>query len=167
MKQHTIKESARCAHKSAKGRCKRITVITHPYCSQHTVENLGVKVAKSNIQGAGYGLFAARNFGMGDRIVEYKGEIMTQEEYDSRYAENNMGAYGLELNDTHVIDAARITSGVARYACTYHGSGRRKPNAEYVSDDEQVWIVSLNRIKSGDEIFTDYGEEMLVAMGLR
>jgi SET domain-containing protein len=166
MKHHTIKEKARCALRGPKGRCKRVTSLTHPYCSQHTVRVLGVKVATSSIKGAGYGLFAARNFDVGDRIVEYKGEVITQEEYDARYNETNMGAYGIELNDTHVIDAARTSSGVARYACSYHGSKAKKPNAEYVSDEERVWIVALRPIKAGEEIFTDYGEEMISAMGL-
>lgn len=167
MKHHTIKEKARCALRGPKGRCKRITSVTHPYCAQHTARVLGVRVAKSNIKGAGFGLFATKSFAVGDRIVEYKGDVLTQAEYDARYDENNMGAYGIELNDTHVIDAARTTSGVARYACSYQGSGARKPNAEYVSDEQQVWIVALKPIKAGQEIFTDYGEEMIVAMGLK
>ena len=165
MSQHSISVTKRCAYKGKKGRCKRETTITHPYCGKHTKKVLGLSVKKSSIPGAGYGLFAETTFKKGEHIVQYTGEVLTTDQYDKRYGDDELGAYGITLNDNQVIDAAKTSSGVARYACDYHGSGK-KNNAEYVTDDEEVWIVATKKIKPGDEIFTDYGEDMHKVLGL-
>lgn len=111
------------------------------------------------------GLFAERTFRKGENIVQYTGEHISVPEFDRRYGTDSLGAYGITLNDSTVIDAAKTSSGVARYACDYHGSGR-KPNAQYESDDHEVWIVALRTIRPGEEIYTDYGVEMHQALGL-
>ncbi len=167
MKKHSIKVTAQCAYVGKKGQCPKLTTITHPYCGKHTRKVLGLRVKKSTVPKAGKGLFADRTFKKGEYIARYDGEILTTAEYDERYGEDAMGAYGVQLDDNRVIDARKTTAGVARYACDYHGS-RKKPNAEYVADDEkdEVWIVAIRKIRKGDEILTDYGEEMHRAMGL-
>ncbi len=166
MKKHSIKVTARCAHVGKKGQCEKMTTTTHPYCNKHTKKVLGVSVKKSSIKGAGKGLFAARDFKKGENIVQYTGEILTVAQYDKRYGDDAMGAYGITLNDNQVIDAAKTSSSVARYACDFHGSNLKGPNAQYESDDKEVWIVALRKIKKGEEIFTDYGDEMQRAMGM-
>lgn len=124
-----------------------------------------MRVKKSQIPKAGLGLYAERLFKKDEQICEYTGEKLTVAQYDKRYGADAMGSYGLQLNDKYVIDAAKTTSGVARYACDFHGS-RRRPNAEYVSDTGHVYIVATRDIKVGEEICTDYGDEMHRAMGL-
>jgi len=165
MKHHSINVTKRCAYRGKKGRCKNDTTVTHPYCSKHTKKVLGLSVHKSSIPKAGKGLFAERDFKKGEQICKYGGEILTVDQYDKRYKDDSMGAYGIQLDEKRVIDAAKTTAGVARYACDYHGSGK-KPNAEYISDDDEVWIVATKKIKAGDEIFTDYGDDMHRALGL-
>ncbi len=120
---------------------------------------------KSSIPKAGLGLYAERSFEVDDRIVEYTGEKLTTDQYERRYKSDQLGSYGLALSEKYVIDARRTDAGVARYACDYHGSGR-KPNAEYVNFGGRVWIVATRRIKQGEEILTDYGEDMHRALGL-
>jgi len=165
MKRHSIDITRQCAYRGVKGRCKRKTSVTHPYCGPHTKSEMGLSVRKSNIAKAGLGLFAERAFKKDEQICEYTGDKLTIAQYDKRYGEDAMGSYGLQLNDKYVIDAAKTTSGVARYACDFHGS-RKRPNAEYVSDSGHVYIVAIRNIKLGDEIYTDYGDEMHRAMGL-
>ena len=165
MDKHVVEVTRQCAYYGKKGRCKRITTLTHPFCAKHTKKMLGVSVKKSHIKGAGYGLFAEKDFKKGQKIVEYTGELLTQDEYDERYVEDDMGSYGISLTDDLVIDAARTDSGVARYACDYHGSGG-KNNADYESDDDTIWIVATRKIKAGEEIYTDYGDDMHEALGL-
>jgi len=112
------------------------------------------------------GLWALKSFKKDEKIVEYKGERLTVAQYDKRYHEEAMGSYGIDLDDNHVLDARRTDSGMGRWACDYHGSGR-KANAEYVvDDDDRVWVVAIRPIKAGDEILTDYGDEMHRALGL-
>ncbi|MCX6140104.1 MAG: SET domain-containing protein [Candidatus Kapabacteria bacterium] len=165
MKRHSMNVTRRCAHIGDKGRCKRMTTVTHPFCGQHTREHLFVTVKKSLIPKAGLGLFAEKAFSVDERIVEYSGEKLTTAQYDRRYDKDSMGSYGISLSENFVIDARQTTSGVARYACDYHGSGK-KPNAEYVNFGSRIWIVATRRIKAGDEILTDYGDDMHRALGL-
>jgi SET domain-containing protein len=166
MKRHSVKVTRRCAHVGEKGRCKRMTTTTHPFCGPHTKEHLGVSVRKSNIPMAGLGLFAERPFNVDERIVEYSGERLTTDQYDRRYDRDAMGSYGIQLSEKYVIDARKTSAGVARYACDYHGSGKR-PNAEYVNFGGRIWIVATKRIRPGDEILTDYGDDMHRALGLK
>lgn len=167
MKKHSIKVTKRCAYVGKNGRCAINTSITHPLCARHTKSEMGLSVRKSNVPNAGLGLFAERTFKKDEQIARYGGEILTTAQYDKRYNADAMGAYGVQLDDNRVIDARKTTAGVARYACDYHGS-HKKPNAEYVADDEagEVWIVATRAIKKGDEILTDYGDDMHRAMGI-
>jgi len=165
MSHHSISVTKRCRYKDRKGQCEQMTTITHPFCARHTRQILGVSVKKSQIPGAGLGLYAEREFLKGEKIVEYTGELLSHDEFDERYGHESLGAYGITLNDSWVIDAAKTSAGVARYACDYHGSGRR-PNAEYESNDHEIWIVAKRTIQPGEEIFTDYGAEMHKALGL-
>jgi SET domain-containing protein len=166
MKRHSINITAQCAFDGPKGRCQRKTTTTHPYCAQHTQTVLGVRVAPSKIKGAGLGLYAVRPFKKGEHVVEYRGEKLTQKEYDTKYADDAMGSYGISLSARYVLDAGKTSSGVARYVCDYHGS-HSKPNTEYVNIDNRIWVVAIRDIKVGEEFYSDYGEDMHKAMGLK
>lgn len=168
MKKHSISVTKQCAfkHPKTKQRCNVQTTVTHPYCWRHTREVLGVSVKKSLIPKAGMGLFAEKDFSIGDDIVQYKGAKMTLAEYDAKYSGDSMGSYGMMLDDNTVLDAAKTSWGVARYACDYHGS-RKKNNAEFVHHNNQIWIIAIWPIKKGEEILVDYGEEMHVAMKVK
>jgi hypothetical protein len=166
MNRHTVRVTAQCEYIGPAGRCRRKTTITHPFCGPHTEEVQGLRVARSSIAAAGLGLHAVRMFAKGSILAEYSGERLSQEEYDARYEGEPMGTYGIEVDEGYVLDARRTDSGIARYACDYHGSGRR-PNAEFVSDEGRVWIVATRTIRPGDEIFVDYGDEMHRAMGIK
>jgi len=163
---HTIKVTAQCAHTSEKGRCKRKTTITHPYCTKHTLEILGVYVAPSTIPKAGKGLFAAKPFKKGETISFYDGELLTTDQYNKRYDKEGYGSYGMTLNRNWVIDARKTTSGVARYICDFTGSGK-KPNVEYQEYKKRIEVVTLRKIEEGEELFADYGDEIRIAMGLQ
>ena len=99
---------------------------------------------------AGLGLFATKTFKRGDRIIEYTGERITNEEADRR-----AGKYLFILSDDVTIDG-RERSNTARYinhAC--------KPNAEAEidEDEEKVFILARKKILPGEEITYDYGKE--------
>ena len=68
-----------------------------------------VIVAKSNIEGAGWGLFNKEALSKGDFIDEYMGELISQEEADRRgiiYDKVNR-SYLFNVTTDHVIDASR------------------------------------------------------------
>jgi uncharacterized protein len=164
MDSHTIYVKAQCSYKTKKGRCKRKTVITHPYCAQHTLEAFGLYVAPSQVKGAGLGLYTTKPIKKGTVIVEYKGEKLTTKQYNERYDKDDYGSYGMEVNSRLVIDARKTSSGLARYVCDYTGSGK-KPNTQYQGEKHKVEIIALRNIEPGEELLIDYGKEIRKAMG--
>jgi SET domain-containing protein len=163
---HTILVKAQCKFKGKNGRCKRMTVLTHPYCARHTREVQGVYVAKSTIKMAGLGLFAAKVFKKGETVAEYAGERISTEKYNRRYAKEDYGAYGMSVNRNLVIDARKTSSGIGRYVCDYSGSGK-KPNVEYLEEKKKIHIVATRKILPGEEFLVDYGDEIRIAMGIQ
>lgn len=97
---------------------------------------------------AGRGLFATRDFGKGEFIIEYFGPILTNDEADRRWS--NRYLFGLTANKT--IDGL-LSANVARFinhAC--------RPNA-YAQGKKRMFIKAAKKIKAGDEITIDYGED--------
>jgi histone-lysine N-methyltransferase EZH2 len=164
-KNQTIRVSAPCSFEKDGKRCTRITTVTHPYCARHTREVLGVEVRPSQIRAAGLGLWAVRDFPEGYHLFDYEGERLRTREYDERYADEELGVYGIKLHSRTVIDARRTDAGVARYICTYQGSGK-KPNVEYLSTSKTIEMHTSRAICAGEELLGDYGEEMLKALGI-
>ncbi|MCS6999415.1 MAG: SET domain-containing protein-lysine N-methyltransferase [Bacteroidota bacterium] len=155
-----------CAYVGADGqRCRRLTTLTHPYCYHHTRIVHGVEVRESTIPGAGKGLFAVRRLPKDTFLFYYDGDRLSVQEYTERYAELGVGPYAIELNATTVIDARRTDAGVARFICSYHGSGR-KPNVQYYTTGTCVEVWTIRTIEPGEELLADYGEEMAKALGL-
>ncbi|MBC7488608.1 MAG: SET domain-containing protein [Cytophagaceae bacterium] len=164
---HTIKVKARCAYKNEKGqRCKHITVVTHPYCEEHTRSELGFWVAQSTVPNAGLGLFTDRKYKRGDTVLEYSGEVITTKQYNERYVDFGYGEYGMTLGTRRVIDARKTSSGLGRYVCDAYGSELKK-NVQYEDYKGKINIIALRKIKSGSEILVSYGKEMRRAMGIQ
>lgn len=162
----TIVVKARCAFTDANGkRCKTITGITHPFCELHTSEVFGVEVRPSQITAAGLGLWAVRDIKRNTHLFNYNGERLLKRDYNARYEDTHMGVYGIELNRKTIIDARRTDSGIARYICSYQGSGQ-KPNIKYESDGKVIEMITTRFVKAGEEILGDYGEEMMTALGV-
>lgn len=107
----------------------------------------GYIVRKSS---AGLGLFATKEFKRGDFIIEYTGELISDDEADVRG-----GKYLFVLNKRLVIDGKKREN-ISRYinhAC--------KPNAEAETDEDEkkIRIFARRKILPGDEITYDYGKE--------
>ena len=105
----------------------------------------GVRVGRSS---AGLGLFAARPYKKGERIIEYFGRTLTNaEEYSSR------SKYLFEVNSRKTIDGA-TRENIARYinhSCT--------PNCEPEIERGRIYIDAIKSIKAGDEFVSESGEE--------
>ena len=113
---------------------------------------LPYKIRKSPIQGRG--AFATRKIRKGERIVEYKGERISDAVADRRYPEPKAGEHHhtflFELDDGRVIDA------------TYGGNSARfinhscDPNCETVEEDARIFINAARDIQRGEELAYDY-----------
>ncbi|WP_350357512.1 SET domain-containing protein-lysine N-methyltransferase [Paraburkholderia fungorum] len=101
----------------------------------------------------GKGVFALRRLSAGERIVEYKGEIMTWRKARSRHRRyGDMGhTFLFGLSDARVIDGA-LGGNSARWlnhACD--------ANCEAVEVERRVFIEATTSIEAGEELFITYG----------
>ena len=97
---------------------------------------------------AGLGLFAARAYKKGERVIEYVGEIISEAE-----AQRRGGKYLFELNDAFTIDG-KGRQNIARYI-----NHSCKPNCypELTDDETQVFIFTKRAVAPGEEFTYNYG----------
>ena len=117
-------------------------------------DNPYFELRRSSIQGRG--AFALKRIRKGTRIIEYTGEIITDEEADRRYDDEKMNRhhtflFAVDVN--HVIDGARKgnASAYINHSCD--------PNCEAVIEENRVYIDALRTIQPGEELLYDYQYE--------
>jgi SET domain-containing protein len=117
-----------------------------------TRQRIPYVVRKSPIQGRG--AFATRKIRKGERIVEYKGEIITSAQADRRYPLPKPGQHHhtflFDLDNGMVVDAA-VGGNSARFI-----NHSCNPNCESVIEDERVFIDAVRDIQRGEELVYDY-----------
>jgi len=96
----------------------------------------------------------------------YEGEKLTVKQYNERYDKEGHGEYGMTLGKKHVVDARKTSSGLGRFVCDFTGSNK-KANVEYLDNEGVIEIVAKKKIKPGEELLVDYGDEMRIAMGFQ
>lgn len=95
----------------------------------------------------GLGLFVLEDVRKGERVVEYAGEIVDDDEADRR-----SNRYLFEVSKDVNIDGSSRTN-LARYvnhAC--------RPNCEDRIRGKRVFYVARQAIKAGTELTVDYGQ---------
>lgn len=120
-----------------------------------------LKVKKSQLPNAGKGLFTLVPIGKGEKVIEYKGEIIEWKEYKKR-VDNDKDGYLLFVNNKKCIDAFNTPQHEARYANDAAGLSKVKGmrnNCFYDIVDGRGYIVSSRNIKAGEEIFVSYTKE--------
>ena len=99
----------------------------------------------------GKGVFATRAIAKGERIIEYKGKLITEEAADERYGDDESNHTFLFLLDNDmVIDAYRGGNSARwiNHSCY--------PNCEPVEEDDRLYIHAIRDIKPGDELSYEY-----------
>ena len=111
-----------------------------------------IQVRKSGVHGKG--VFALKPIAAGDRLIEYKGEVITWPEALRRHphdpADPNHTFY-FHIDDKHVIDA-KVGGNASRWinhAC--------EPNCQADETGGRVFIRALEDLHPGTELFYDYG----------
>lgn len=115
--------------------------------SKYTPGGYALRVRKS---ATGKGLFAEEDIPKGVCVIEYTGRVVSQEE-----ADRDAGKYLFEISKTKTIDG-NIPSNTARYI--NHSCA---PNCEARGRAGRMFIFSIKRIRAGEELSYDYGEEYL------
>lgn len=96
----------------------------------------------------GKGLFAEDDIPAGVCFLEYKGRELTE---DEKYTSTSR--YLFEINKKVTLDGwvKGNTARYINYACD--------PNAEFDTKGDRVFVFSTKKIKKGEQITIDYGEE--------
>ncbi|MEO8852793.1 MAG: SET domain-containing protein-lysine N-methyltransferase [Ginsengibacter sp.] len=116
-------------------------------------------VKKSNIPGAGKGLFTKQFIAKGKLIVEYKGRITTWKEVLNGKVFNG---YVFYLNRSHVIDCMPCKKALARFANDANGLnkiGNLRNNSKFIIEQNKVYIHASKDICAGEEILVSYGRD--------
>jgi SET domain-containing protein len=103
----------------------------------------------------GRGVFATTRIPAGTRLIEYKGERLTEAQVDKRYAkDDNPHTFLFALDHGMVIDA---TTGGNSSRWINHSCA---PNCEAVDDEDHIYIETLCTIRPGEELSYDYRIEL-------
>jgi len=103
----------------------------------------------------GKGVFATTRIAAGTRLIEYKGEHLTEAQVDKRYAkDDNPHTFLFALDDGMVIDATTEGNSARwiNHSCA--------PNCEAVDDEDRIYIETLRAIRPGEELCYDYRIEL-------
>ena len=157
----SVRDCVRCQATTARGtRCSRITCIYPKYCFQHFRAKKGLRLAPSNIPGAGLGLFTTRAFQPNRKIAPYSGTL-----FDNASWEEDKSDYGVKYSEDQVLDGRSTQDGIARYANQCQATDRRarfcRGNNSQLRKTLQNNIILESRgsrIPAGREIFVNYGD---------
>ena len=101
----------------------------------------------------GKGVYALRPIAEGERVFEYRGEVITWEEALARHPHDPAQpdhTFYFHIDDEHVIDG-NVGGNASRWinhAC--------RPNCEADEEGGRVYIRALRPIAAGEELFFDY-----------
>lgn len=116
-------------------------------------------IQTSQLPSSGNGLFTAIDIYKDEIISIFKGEILSDIEADLR-AKNNANQYFMNLHNGSILDC-KNTDCFAKYANDASGFSKSdyKNNAKITLDENNnVCLIAIRKIKSGEEIFCDYGK---------
>ncbi len=144
------KSGTRCKRRQSKGYL----------CWQHAQSEYGIRVKKSLIPGAGWGLIDQnREIHTGQVIVPYQGTRMTEHQYQQYHNHT----YGVEVSANAVIVPEKSTTSFGPYANTYRarnrapGTYRNNAKLSYNARSRLVNLRAIHPIHPGQEVLTGYG----------
>ena len=109
------------------------------------------EIRKSKIQGRG--AFATRRLRAGARIMEYTGEVISQDEANRRYNDDTMGRHHTFL---FAVDDDRVIDGAVGGNESIYINHSCAPNCDAVIDGGRIYIEALRDIAPGEELAYDY-----------
>jgi uncharacterized protein len=109
-----------------------------------------VIVRRSSVHGKG--VFDMRPLSAGERVLEYKGELISWRKAVRRHQREGVAGHTFlfGLSDGRVIDGSRGGNSARwlNHACA--------PNCETVEDACRIFIHTLRPIEAGEELFIEY-----------
>ena len=146
-------------------RCRRLVTIGINKCFQH-ISNL--KIKPSMIDNAGKGLFAYNKtqppnailFKQNEKIVDYLGERIDNNELYSRYGDDGTAPYAFKIHNNLYIDPAtrRGIGSLANKPDAHNPNPLlRQPNAKFSIYHHNASLKATKNIRNNQEILTSYG----------
>ena len=108
------------------------------------------KIKKSNIDKKG--LYASKDIKSGDRIINYKGKLITNTEVEQNPKfDNDKDIYLFDINKRYSLDGdfSWNTARLINHSCN--------PNCEVDGKGYKIWITAIKDIKKNEELTYDYG----------
>lgn len=102
----------------------------------------------------GSGVYARASIPAGTRIIEYRGERISNAEADRRYPDGAEGPHHtflFALDDGETVIDATFGGNMARWI-----NHSCDPNCEPVEEDARMYIESIRDIEPGEELAYDY-----------
>jgi transposase InsO family protein len=149
-----VTPTQRCTATNARGKqCGAFTRYADR-CWRHQSRDIGARIAKSKIAGAGKGIIATRDLPPGYRLTPYTGDLA-----EGAAARNNLGGshYVFQISNNAAVDAARRDTAVGRMANDPRGT-RQRPNLRWVVDRARktVRLETTRRVRKGEELLVPY-----------
>ena len=117
-------------------------------------------VNESQIPGAGKGLFTSIPIYKDEIISIFKGKILTDDEARNS-AENGEDLYFINMLDGTIMDSMHVKC-FAKYSNDAEGSVKthfKKNSTITLNDQDQVCLIAIRDLKSGEEVFCSYGKK--------
>jgi hypothetical protein len=116
------------------------------YCWYHSLAHQGVESRLSNIEGAGFALFATKNLNIGTRF-EYNGDRIDVARLKPR------SEHAVQLNASTIIDARDWHSCPMRYLSH---AVRSEANCDWLVTPAKVYVSVVRPITKGEELKISY-----------
>lgn len=117
-------------------------------------------IQTSQLPNAGNGLFTSIDIFKDEVIALFKGEKLSDKQATTR-AKKQEDGYFINMLDGSILDSKNVAC-FAKYANDSQGLKKTtfKYNAEIsLNDEEEVCLIAIKKIKTGEEIFCSYGKE--------
>lgn len=102
-------------------------------------------IRSSDIHAAG--CYTTTPISKGDRVVEYTGDVVSNEEGDRLYKHKDYTYLFALDGGTHMVDG---------YGMAMYINHSCEPNCETEQFDGHIWIIARRNIKAGEELTYDY-----------
>ena len=121
--------------------------------------NSSVTVKRSQIAAAGKGLFAKKDFQVGDVVATYGGIVMHADEYKRLPESKRNYGMAIENHTNYIVDGTK-SYGIHKGRWIndpFHTNFALNVKSKWNNADKRIEIKATKPIKKGDEIFINYG----------
>ncbi|XP_073716136.1 uncharacterized protein [Misgurnus anguillicaudatus] len=107
----------------------------------------------------GRGVFSCRHFQKGDFLFEYRGRVLTKEEYERRHSELEVFLFEFRFDGRQLwVDASKDDGSLGRLVNDDHVNPNSKMKIITVNRKPHLCLFAVKNISPGDEIMYNYGD---------